>query len=392
MTISPFFITIKFMKYYYRCIKCNKDFYSLKEIRAHSSAHDPYYEYIDIMYDYDEIKKLPTEQKIKKLCNLLPIDKTPFVLGEGDTPLIRIRDFSSVCENNIVYVKNEGANPSGSFKDRESSVILEKAKEFGYKKVFIVSSGNAALSAAIYANKAKIDCECFVPKETSKAKKLILKLYNSNFHLVDADYETIYRRVIDNPPENSWNITGGQNFFRIEGDKKIAFEIWGKIGVPHYIIVPIGNGALFSAIYKGFKELKKVGLSGKMPKLIGVQIKNAAPVAEALKAGKENVILENVPESVAEGIVARESYSSIKVMQIIKSGGGSIVEVTESEVKRALTDIINKESLTPEPTAAVVYAALNKIEIKGSQQRIVCIQTGSGMKNLEEILETTNKN
>lgn len=237
-------------------------------------------------------------------------------------------------------------------------MIVEKAKELGYKKVSIVSSGNAALSAAIYANKANIECKCFIPQSTSKAKLQMLKLYNADYHLMKGDYEMIYRRIIDHPIAGYWNITGGQNFFRSEGDKMIAYEIWERIGVPDMIIVPIGNGALFSSIYKGFLEIKKVGLSNKMPRLIGVQIKNAAPIAKALKNELDYAVLQSVPYSVAEGIVARESYSSLKVIKAINDGAGEVVEVSENETRLALREIIKKEFLTPEPTSAVVYAVL----------------------------------
>lgn len=368
-------------KYYYYCIKCNKKFYKFEDV----CSHDPYYEYIDIIYDYQSIKQLPKEKRLAALCSLLPLETQPFYIGEGNTPLIKINNFYDVCGDNDVYVKNEGQNPTGSFKDRESAVIVEKAKELGYKKVSIVSSGNAALSAAIYANKANIECKCFIPQGTSKAKLQMLKLYNADYHLMKGDYEMIYRKMIDHPIADYWNITGGQNFFRSEGDKMISYEIWEKIGVPDMIIVPIGNGALFSSVHKGFLEIKKVGLSNKMPKLIGVQIKNAAPVAKALRSGLDYSILQNVPYSVAEGIVARESYSSLKVIKAIKEGAGDIVEVSENETKSALKEIIKKESLTPEPTSAVIYAVLKKINVKN--KTIVCIQTGNGMKNLEEILE-----
>ena len=375
------------MQHYYHCLKTNKIYHKLAKV----CQPDLYYEYIEILYGYEKIKKLSVSQKIKFLNHLLPIQKNSVNLGEGNTPLIKIDKFFAVCHNHKVYVKNEAQNPTGSFKDRESAIVISKAKELKHKKVFIVSSGNAALSAAVYANKAEIKCECFIPKHTSKAKKQMLKLYNADFHLMGGDYESIYRQVVDNPLPDAWNITGGQNFFREEGSKKIAYEIWKDIGVPDVIIVPIGNGTLFSAIYKGFKELKNVGLTNKIPKMIGVQIRKASPIKEALKQKKDYVVLNKIPDSIAEGIIARESYSSPKVIRAIKESQGEIIEVTDQETVRVLGDIIQIESLTPEPTSATVYAALRKLGFTNKRRlKIVCIQTGSGMKNLEEILKLLN--
>lgn len=361
-------------------MKCNKTFKNLAKI----CQHDPYYEHIEILYDYFKISKLPVAQRFDALYNSTPTRIKPISIGEGFTPLIKLNGYFNHNSGNKIYVKNEGQNPTGSFKDRESSFIISRAVEKKIKNVFIVSSGNAALSAAVYANKAKISCECFLPETVSKSKKLMLKLYSSSFHLVQKDYEENYRDAIDNPPANSWNITGGCNFFREEGSKRISYEIWEKIGVPDLIIAPIGNGTLFAAIHKGFAELKKIKLSNKIPQLIGVQLKNASPIAEAIRQKKDFVILKSAPDSIAEGIIARESYAAPKVIRALKESRGELIQITEKELKQALKNIISKESITPEPTAAVVYAALKKIKAKN--KKIVCIQTGNGMKNLEEII------
>lgn len=372
------------MKHYYKCIKCNKIYHHLRDV----CAHDLYYDYVDVLYDYDAIKKLSSKKKkFLALNKLLPITSDQISLGEGDTPLIRIKNFSLACGVNFIYVKNEGQNPTGSFKDRESALIISKAKELGYKKVVNVSSGNAAVSAAVYANKAGLKCKCFIPRHTSKAKKQMLQLYNSDFDMINGDYETIYRMISDNPIPDSWNITAGKNFYREEGNKKISYEIWNDIGTPDIVIVPIGNGSLFASVHKGFVELKKVGLSDSVPLFVGVQVEDASPIAEAMRKKVDYIALEKIPDSVAEGIIARESYSSPKVVKVLKENGGIIIEVTDGEIISALKDIIKTESLTPEPTSAVVYAALKKIDWQYTNKKIICIQTGNGMKNLEEIIK-----
>jgi len=144
-------------------------------------------------------------------------------------------------------------------------------------------------------------------------------------------------------------------------------------------------------VYKGFKELKELGLTNKLPQLIGVQVKNASPIKIALERDKDFVILEHVPDSIAEGVIARESYCSPKVIRAIKETKGLMIEVTESEIIKALKDIITIESLTPEPTSATVYAALKKLHLnENDKQKIVCIQTGNGMQHLNEIVEVVS--
>lgn len=377
------------MDFKYHCIKCGKTYNKISQ----ACQHDPYYNYLEIFYNYDRIKKLKFSERVEELYKLLPL-KNPeekVILGEGKTPLFQIFCHNNSFGNNKVYVKNESQNPTGSFKDRESSVVVSRAKELGHKNITVVSSGNAALSAAAYANRAKLKCASFIPSSTSKTKKLTLKLLGCQFKFIDGDYETIYRSIIDNPLKNSYNVTSGKNVNREEGSKFISFEIWENLkSVPDMIIIPIGNGTLLSSIYKGFWELKEVGFVKKIPQLIGVQVKNASPIAKALKQGKDFVALKKAPHSVAEGIIARESYDSPKAVRAIKNSKGKLIEVSEGEIVRALRKIIKEESLIPEPTSAVVYAALEKMKLNIKKQKnlkIVCIHTGNGIKNIDELLD-----
>lgn len=371
------------MDYYYHCIQCDRNYTQKEQI----CFHNAYYEYIEIVYDYALLKGYPKEKRREQMGVLTPLKTKPISLGEGNTSLIQINDFASVCGKHTVYVKNEANNPTGSFKDRESALVISKAVELKYRKVHIISSGNAALSAAVYANKAKINCECFVPVKTSKNKKKILQLFTQSLHFSRGDYEDIYRGVVDNTKNSGWNITGGQNFYREEGSKKIAYELWDSVGVPDIIIIPIGNGTLFSAVHKGFVELRKVGLTNRIPKLIGVQIKGASPIKIALQQRVDYAVLDTVPDSIAEGIIARESYCSPKVIRAIKESRGDIIEVTDAETILALRDIMRTESLIPEATSATVYVALRKLAVNGKKKlTIICIQTGSGIKELEGIV------
>ncbi|OGK18545.1 hypothetical protein A3D80_01180 [Candidatus Roizmanbacteria bacterium RIFCSPHIGHO2_02_FULL_40_13b] len=305
-------------------------------------------------------------------------------LGLQKSPLIKIDNFGDKYGFGSLYVKDESKNPTGSFKDRENVSAINIAIEYGIKKVFTVSSGNAAVSTAAFAQKAGIQCNCIVTNTLSVGKRFLINLYGGNLIEKIASYEELYRWAIDSHYEG-WNCTPGLNPIKEEGIKLIGYEIWEEMGVPDIIVVPCGNGTLLYGIYKAFKELQLLNYVNTLPQLIGIQIKNAAPLKKALETGSDYITLGEVHDSIAEGIIALESYSSPKVMMALKETGGTIVEVSDSEIRESMQEIISLESLIPEPTAAVVYAGVKKL-FNVSDKKIVLVQTAGGMKNLKEIM------
>ena len=307
-------------------------------------------------------------------------------LGEGKTPLTIAERLAAECGLEHVYIKHEERNPTGSFKDRESMVAIGLAKQRGLTTIQIASSGNAALSMAAYARKAGIVCECFVPITTSKKKKELIVFFGGILHELDGNYEQVYRYVADHYDVQT-NMTSGICAERTEGTKEIAKEIWQEIGVPDVVVVPCGNGGNLAGIWKGFAELLEQQQIMIMPKLIGVQVAGAAPLKLTHELHQQFVVHPNTVDSIAEGILAEESYCSPKVMTALQSTNGAILEVSESQIKEALKQVIATESLMIEPTAAAAFAALPMLHKIGvaSEAKVVVISTGSGMKMLEEI-------
>lgn len=370
----------------YKCIKCLAK-YPLEAGILTCPNHSPYYGYLTVDYEYNKITYPNTDfiSPWERFIKLLPCENLKINFNEQKTPLFKLENFGEKLGFKNLYVKDEAVSRTGSFKDKESICVVNKAVEWGIKKIFVVSSGNAALSTAAYAQKAGISCDCLVPKSLSVSKRSLINLYGGKIIDLDGNYEQIYRWAIDsNYP--GWNCTPGINPIKEEGLKIIGYEIWEETGVPDLIVVPCGNGTLLYGIYKAFKELQLFGLVSKLPKLVGVQIKNAAPLKSAFQEKKDFVSLTNIQDSAAEGIVAQESYSSPKVMSALLDTGGNIVEVDDQEIYAGLRDIIKLESIIPEPTAAVVYAAIKKTNID-KHSKIVLIQTAGGLKNLKEILE-----
>lgn len=355
---------------------------------------EQYYDFGFFNYPWKEIKKFPDGKNngIEKYQAILPVKNfVEFSLGEGATPLTKAKNFGKKNGFLNVYIKHEELNPTGSFKDRESVVAIALAARQKKKEIIIASSGNAGLSLAAYAQKAGIKCTCFVPTHTTKEKKNLISLFGAQLKEITGNYEQVYRYVVDHFDRKT-NLTAGICAERIEGNKTIAFEIWEKIGVPDVIVVPCGNGGALAGIWRGFFDLFQMGKITQMPKMVGVQVAGAAPLAQALKNNKKIAPVQNPIDSIAEGIVAEESYCSPKVIEALQASGGSIIEVSDSEIRIALKEIIATESLIPEPTSAAAFAAVKKLGEIGIKKdsSVVIVNTGSGLKMLSEIASLIN--
>jgi threonine synthase len=324
---------------------------------------------------------------IARFLPALPIKKIPFTLGEGFTPLIPSKVF------NGVYIKNEGLNPTGNFKDRESALALAYAKEQGYKNLAIASSGNAALSAALYARIYGINITCYIPNKTPRHKTHMIDLFGARTHIVGDTYEECYHYLLDNMPKGSINITSGMFPLRSDGTKTISYEIWEDLGkAPDVVICPAGNGSAIAAIHHGFSDLKNWGLIDKVPAMVCVQIKGADPINQAILHNEWLTILEDIPDSQCEAIVANESFCSPKAVHAIKKSGGFGISVTDHQVIDGLRFAIDSEGIFPEFSSASAFSVMltyaDKIKEKGPT--IVIINSATGLKELQSLREILN--
>jgi threonine synthase len=221
-----------------------------------------------------------------------------------------------------------------------------------------------------------------VPETTSIQKKRRIERYGGKLEYHPGDYEDIYRTSIDRRFPG-WNCTPGINPLSIEGAKTIAFELWEEIGVPDRVLVPCGNGTGLAGIWKGFKELRRLGKTDKLPQMIGVQLDTASPLQAAWNEKVDYVALSEVPECpIAGGILARESYTAPLALRAMQESGGFVVLVSESQIVQAQREVEQQELLVPESTSASVYAAARKLVGHLSRSdAIVCIQTAGGVKD-----------
>src|SRR3972149_9293647 len=244
---------------------------------------------LDAVYDYTSIQKIilrddfmrnkPNHWKYWAFMPVKDLSKI-ITMGEGGTPLL---DNKRLYKTGRMLIKYEAANPTGSFKDRGSSLEITKALEFRKKKVALASTGNMGASMAAYAAFAGLDCKVFIPDIVGKEKIAQIKAYGAEIISVAGDYSAAIKRAEEFVISNTDSFLTGDYPWRCEGTKTVGFEIADQLywHVPDYIVAPVGNGTLIYSIYEAFMELSMVGITDKIPGIIGAQVENCSPVADA---------------------------------------------------------------------------------------------------------------
>lgn len=345
-----------------------------------------YYEYQYFDCDYESVKEKINNSKIdaELLCrNLIPFyldSNIKTAITPGNTRLIKGKKLSEKYNSAIMF-KIESDNPSGSYKDRESWIALHYAISKNKINICIASSGNAAISAAYYANLYGIECTCYVPKSTTEEKIDLIKKYGAKIEYFDGDYAVGYRILANNKNENCLNITTGQLPIRSEGGKSLAFELFTQtISVPDYIVIPVGNGSCMSALWKGYYDLKELGLIKELPFFIGVVHDTCDVISKCLE-GKTLTYKfkkEDLKTCFAEGIVGAESFCSPKIIDIVNSNNGAVYSVNDMDIREAMNELKVTEDISIEPTSAAVWACVKK-HLDITNKKIVLVLTGRGI-------------
>lgn len=309
----------------------------------------------------------------------------PVSLNEGNTPLVRARNLQAAGKVRSLFFKNDGQNPTGSFKDRGMSAAVTRAKTMGAKALVCASTGNTAASLSAYAARARIPAVVVVPKGKIATGKLGQAFsYGARVFGVDGNFDAALKLVFELVRKNSeFYLVNSVNPFRIEGQKVAAFEVFEQLGgVPDYVVLPVGNAGNISAFWKGFKELKASGISRKLPRMIGVQAEGAAPIAQAVAAGTD-VKPWPEPTTVATAIRIGNPVSWKKAINAIKESGGNALTVSDEEILAARQDLATKEGLLVEAASAAPAAALQKLRLPKNAS-VVCIATGNGLKDVAD--------
>ncbi|MDG6898111.1 MAG: threonine synthase [Nitrososphaerota archaeon] len=326
-------------------------------------------------------------QGIWRFRQALPFDRDvePVTLYEGNTPLVRAENLPSAKGVGELYFKNDGQNPTGSFKDRGMSAAMTRAKSIGARTLVCASTGNTAASLAAYAAKAGLPAAVVVPQGKIATGKLGQAFsYGARVFGVAGNFDSALNLVFGLVRQHrGFYLVNSVNPFRIEGQKVAAFEVFEQLGdVPDYVVLPVGNAGNISAYWKGFRELKAAGVSRKLPKMIGVQAEGAAPIAEAVSRGGEMRAWPE-PNTVATAIRIGNPVSWRKALAAIAESGGTALTVSDKEILAAREELATKEGLLVEAASAAPAAALPKLRFP-KNAKVVCIATGNGLKDVSD--------
>ncbi|MDT7898995.1 MAG: threonine synthase [Sulfolobales archaeon] len=307
-------------------------------------------------------------------------------LNEGATPLIKSRIYKSV------YYKFEGANPTGSFKDRGMTVAVSSAVSNGYKVVVAASTGNTAASAAAYASRGGLRSYIILPKGKVAMGKLAQSILygatiieiESNFDVAMSSVMKLYKEHRVVYPLNSFNP------WRLEGQKTIAFEIVEELGVPDNVIVPVGNAGNIYAIWKGFNELYEAGSIDRVPRMIGVQAEGAAPIAKAVEKNLDQPEFVDNPETVATAIRIGKPVNWKKALKAIKLSKGSAITASDNEILEAQKELARIDGIGAEPASAAALAGYKKLLSSGKiseDETTVIVLTGHALKDPDVMIK-----
>ena len=317
----------------------------------------------------------------------LPVtpDTPIFTIGEGNTPLVRAANLEKEIDCKELYLKFEGCNPTGSFKDRGMVVAIAKAIEEGSKAVICASTGNTSASAAAYAAYCNLSAIIIVPKGNIALGKLAQAIvYKARIVALDGNFDQALNMVRSITEKHPITLVNSLNPNRIEGQKTAAFEIVDVLGdAPDYLFIPVGNAGNITAYWKGFKEYHDAGKAGHRPLMMGFQAEGAAPIVLEHPVEK--------PETVATAIRIGNPASWEKAVAARDESGGIIDTVTDDEILSAQKLMASKCGIFAEPASAASLAGLIKLSARGmdfSSKKIVCVVTGHGLKDTDIVLKS----
>lgn len=347
-------------------------------------------------YDLDALKK---SFKLEALCGrganlwryreVLP-QVEPVTLGEGYTPLLPSREWRNL------WIKDEGLNPTGSFKARGISVAVSAAKAFGLKKLAMPSAGNAASALAAYAAAASLEAHVFMPRDVPRANRIECELYGAKVTLVDGLISDCARMVSERKEQENWfDLSTLKEPYRVEGKKTMAYEVFEQLGgkLPDAIIFPSGGGVGVIGMWKAFDEMEQLGWIGsRRPRMIAVQAEGCAPIVKAWNQGGGTVEPWMGASTMAAGLRVPKPYGDYLVLDILRRSRGTAIAVSDEEIENSVSHWARREGILAAPEGAASLAAYRKLLAASSsdgtysvsqEDQVVLFNTGTGLKYLD---------
>lgn len=317
-------------------------------------------------------------------------DVEPVSLGEGFTPMLRSRSHENV------FIKDEGLNPTGSFKARGLAAAVTMARWYGLKKLAIPSAGNAASALAAYAAAAGIEAHIFMPRDVPQANLVECQSYGAQVTLVDGLIGDCGRMVAEKKEKEGWfDVSTLKEPYRVEGKKTMGYEVAEQLGwkVPDAIIYPTGGGVGMIGMWKAFEELEQMRVIGsERPKMVAVQSEGCAPIPKAWDEGKATADPWANASTLAAGLRVPKAYGDYIILDILRKSRGTAVAVSDAEIMDALREWARDEGVFAAPEGAASLAAYRKLLESGffkASDKVVLFNTGSGLKYIDVIAPRT---
>jgi threonine synthase len=377
----------------FKCIECSRSF-SENEIEYVCPECEGN---LDVLYDYSRIIKQLNRASLAADRNytiwryrpLLPIEESSPVppLAVGWTPIYECPRIAGRYGIKQLFIKDDGRNPTASFKDRPSALAVVKAREAGARVITTASSGNAGSALAGMCASVEMQSVIFVPAYAPAAKIAQLEIYGAQVRLVDGSYDEAYDLCLAAGRRYGWyQRSTGYNPYTAEGKKTAALEIGEQLNweIPDKIMVGVGDGNIIGGMWKGFNDLHRLGLIDRLPQMIGVQAEGSAAIVDAVNG--DGIVRAEPARTVADSINVGRPRDATRAIRAIKESGGCGVKVSDEQIIAAIADLARSTGVFVEPAGAAPFAGFLKLCESSAikpDERVLLMLTGNGLKDIE---------
>jgi len=351
---------------------------------------------VDLKKEPEKLRRILRQGSPKNIWGYRPFfavseEAEPVSMGEGNTPLILAKRLGAACGLADLWLKNETLNPSGTYKDRFATVAMTLARAQGITRTAIGSAGNAAAAVAAYAARAGIECFIMMPPGAVKERAWQNMSYGGYFIYGMGGVDDCVHMAEEGEESLGWKnmcTTMMNNPLACDGYKTIAYEIARDLDfqVPDHVVCPVGGGIIISKIYKGFEEMHALGLIGRLPHMIAVQAAGCAPLVKAFQEGREKTEKWEHGQTIAFAIFDPVTFEGVTALDTVRRSGGTAVAVEDEDILSAMRDCARMEGVIAEPASAATVAAaaaLRRTGAIGERDQVVCVLTGSGLRDLK---------
>jgi threonine synthase len=377
-----------------RCRECSRE-YPLEPLHVCEFCFGP----LEVSYDFEAMHRNITRETIEagarsmwRYADLLPADPAYAVdINAGFTPLIRAKNLGEHFGLKNLYIKNDCANPTWSFKDRVVAVAATKAREFGFETLACASTGNLANSVSAHAARAGLKAYVFIPRDLERGKIVGSLIYGATLIAVDGNYDDVNRLCSELADKYPWAFVNiNMRPYYAEGSKTLGYEVAEQLGwrAPEHIVAPMASGSLYVKVWKGLQELAKLWLIDSVQtKMSGAQARGCSPIVTAYEAGTTNIRPVR-PQTIAKSLAIGNPADGYYALKVMEESGGYGVASDDDEIVEGIKLLAESEGIFAETAGGVVVAGLQKLAREGKvapDEVTVAYITGSGLKTQEAI-------